>query len=215
MRVDHLVWYCADLNQGRRFFSECLDAAPAYGGIHPGEGTRNALVSLGEQSYVEILGRDPEQPETSLENEERGLRGAGLYHWAAGGSDLAAVAARAAAAGLEPSALTTGGRALPNGQWLGWTWFCLRNHGFGALVPFFIDWGDSAHPAKSAPRGGRLVSVEVFSPDARGLESIYRVLGLEIPVAQRAAPGLAVTTESSRGGNTLRMFEPAPRGYVN
>ena len=99
-------------------------------------------------------------------------------------------------------------------QWLGWTWFCLRNHGFGALVPFFIDWGDSAHPAKSAPRGGRLVSVEAFSPDARGLESIYRVLGLEIPVAQRAAPGLAVTIESSRGRNTLRMFEPAPRGYV-
>jgi hypothetical protein len=214
MRIDHIVWYCADLDQGRRFFSTCMDAAPVYGGIHPGEGTRNALVSLGDQTYVEILGRDPEQPESSLEGEVRQLRGAGIYHWAAGDADLEDLRARAAEAGLDGSDLATGGRTLPNGGWLGWRWFCLKNHGFGSLVPFFIDWMDSAHPGKTAPRGGRVVGVEAFTPDPVRLESIYRVLGLEIPVTQSASSGLAVTIASNRGQQTLRMFDPTPRGYV-
>src|SRR3569833_1384606 len=148
MRVDHLVWYCTDLDLGCCYFSDCLDAAPTYGGIHPGEGTRNALVALGDQTYIEILARDPEQPEASLESEVRALRGEGIYHWAAGGADVEALRARSAEAGLNASDLITGGRTLPSGGWLGWRWFCLRNHGFGSLVPFFIDWRESAHPAK-------------------------------------------------------------------
>ena len=44
MRIDHLVWYNADLAEGQRFFSERMDCASAYGGEHPGEGTANAVM---------------------------------------------------------------------------------------------------------------------------------------------------------------------------
>src|SRR3569833_1838205 len=117
MRVDHLVWHCADLDQGRRYFSDCLDAAPTYGGIHPGEGTRNALVALGDQTYIEILARDPEQPEASLESVVRALRGENIYHWATGGADNEALRARTAKAKHNASDLITGGRTLPSGGW--------------------------------------------------------------------------------------------------
>ena len=39
MRIDHLVWYTADLAQGRRHFAGCMDCEPLYGGENPGEGT--------------------------------------------------------------------------------------------------------------------------------------------------------------------------------
>lgn len=214
MRVDHLVWYCADLDRGRRFFTDSMDAAPVYGGIHPGEGTRNALLSLGDQTYIEILGRDPEQPEASIEAEVRALRGEGLYHWAVSGRDLAALKAAVAAAALEGGELVPGGRTLPNGKWLGWTCFGLKNHGFGALVPFVIDWMESEHPAKAAPRGGRFIGIEAFTPEPRQLAKIYGVLGVEIPIREAASPALAVTIESGRGRRTLRLFDPVPRGYV-
>jgi hypothetical protein len=214
MRIDHLVWYCADLDEGSRHFAARMDCPPAYGGVHPGDGTRNSLLSLAEDTYIEILGRDPAQDGSCLDPELRGLAGAGLYHWAAGGADLGDLRAKALAAGLDGSDLVTGGRKLPNGDWLGWKLFGIKNHAFGALVPFFIDWMDSRHPARTAPRGGSLVKLEDRSPEPGRLGEIYRVLGLDIAIVPAAAPGLSVTVESRGGRHVLGMFEPVPRGFV-
>lgn len=214
MRADHLVWYCSDLAEGEASFAQIMDCKPAYGGVHPGEGTRNSLVSLGDATYVEILGRDPAQPETGLDPELRALKGAGLYHWAMGGADLAELRERALVAGLDGSELVTGGRTLPNGQALTWKLFGIRSHRFGALVPFFIDWMESEHPARTAPRGGRLAKLEVFSPEAERLRQIYRVLGIEIDVAEAKQPGLTAIIESGSGRHELEMIDPVPRGFV-
>ncbi|HWT96106.1 MAG TPA: VOC family protein [Terriglobales bacterium] len=214
VRVDHLVWYCADPVEGENHFAARMDCRPVYGGVHPGEGTCNSLLSLADSTYVEILGRDPAQAISSLDPELQTLTGAGLYHWAAGGVDLAALRAKVLAAGLEGSDLVTGGRTLPNGNWLGWKLFGLKNHGFGALVPFFIDWMESVHPAKSAPRGGSFVKLEARSPEPEKLRDLYRLLGLDIAVIAAAAPGLSATIESRSGPHVLRMVEPIPRGFV-
>lgn len=214
MRIDHLVWWCADLAEGERRFTEWLGVAPAFGGVHPGEGTRNALVALAPETYVEILGRDPAQPEGALDPEVRALAGAGLYHFAMSGVDPRSLQDRAAAAGLVGSGIVTGGRTLPNSERLSWSLFGVRDHGFGALVPFFIDWTGSKHPALSAPRGGRLLAVEAATPDPAGLGRVYDALGVAIPVRHAAKPSLAVTVEGPAGPVTLATLEPCPRGYV-
>jgi catechol 2,3-dioxygenase-like lactoylglutathione lyase family enzyme len=214
MRIDHLVWYCADLAEGERWFTQALGVAPKFGGVHPGEGTRNALLSLSPETYIEILGRDPAQPETAIEAEVRALEGAGLYHFAMGGVDLQALKDRARAAGLSGSAIVTGGRTLPNGNALRWSLYGVHDHGFGALVPFFIDWTGSEHPALSAPRGGRLVRIEAATPDAAGLSRLYAALGIDIKVHEAPRPSLAVTIEGKGGPVTLRTLEPCPRGYI-
>lgn len=214
MRVDHLVWYSADLDQGIRYFAERLDCEPVYGGVHPGEGTQNSLMSLAEDTYLEIVGTDPAQPAANLESELRRLAGSGLYHWAAGGLDLEIVRQRALAAGLEGSEIMTGGRRLPNGALLTWKLFGIRNHGLGALLPFFIDWMDSAHPAKTAPRGGLLVKIEVVSPAAERLRAIFSIFDLDIAVVGGPVPGFQATVASRKGQQILRMFDPVPRGFV-
>lgn len=214
MRVDHFVWYCADLAEGERYFTERMDCGSVYGGIHPGEGTANRLLSLSDTTYLEILGRDPAQTEASLDPEVRRLVGHGLYHWAVGDVDIAELRTKVIAAGLVGSDLVTGGRTLPNGRWLGWKCFGIHNHGFAALVPFFIDWMESEHPARTAPRGGSLISIEVFSPRANKLRDLYRVLGLDITVTDALVPGLSATINSRSGNHILQMFDPVPRGYV-
>ncbi|MGH6873524.1 MAG: VOC family protein [Aestuariivirgaceae bacterium] len=214
MRIDHLVWYSADLDHSARHFAERMDCEPAYGGVHPGEGTRNRLTSLAENTYLEIVGMDPRQPAANLDGELRMLAGAGLYHWAASGLDLENVRRLALAAGLEGSGIVSGGRSLPNSGRLTWKLFGLRNHGFGALMPFFIDWVDSEHPAKTAPRGGQLVKIEVVSPAAERLRAIYKIFDLDISVASGPAPGFQATVASMKGQQILRMFDPVPRGFV-
>jgi Glyoxalase-like domain len=213
MKIDHLVWYCADLDQGARYFADRMDCEPAYGGVHPDEGTRNCLVSLAECTYLEIVAADPAQPATNLDGELRRLAGSGLYHWAASGIDLETVRQRALSSGLDGSGMVTGGRSLPGGGRLSWKLFGLRNHGFGALLPFFIDWMDSEHPAKTAPRGGELVKIEVVSPAAGPLRAIYRVFELNIDVTGGPVSGFQATVASRKGRQILRMFDPVPRGF--
>jgi hypothetical protein len=213
MRVDHLVWYAGDLPEGERRLAR-LDEAPAYGGVHPGEGTCNSLLSLGPATYLEILARDPAQPASALDPEIAGLQGQGLYHWAAGGVHLARLATRAQAAGLSASDVVSGGRTKPDGTWLGWRLLGIRDHGFGALVPFFIDWGDGAHPASTTPRGGRLASLELISPRAAALRDLFRALDLDVPIAEGEKPGIVVTLEGAGGKLRFDSFDPLPRGYV-
>jgi hypothetical protein len=214
MRIDHLVWYTADLAAGRHHFAERMDAAPLYGGEHRGEGTANAVLALGPATYLEILGRDPGQTEEGLDPEVKGLAGAGLYHWAVGGVDLEAIAGRASAAGLKGGGLVPGGRMKPDGTRLEWLCWGLRDHSFGSLIPFFIDWRGSEHPAVSAPSGGRIASFQICTPEAAKLGDIFHVMGLEVDVVEDRKSCVVATLESARGRTELKSFAPLPRGYV-
>ena len=121
MRIDHLIWYSPVLAEGEKYFASRADRPPTYGGAHPGGGTCNSLLSLGEATYLEILARDPAQEADGvLDSELAGLAGQGLYHWAVGGVDLHAIVERARRASYEVSDIVSGGRRQPNGKWLGW-----------------------------------------------------------------------------------------------
>ena len=214
MRVDHLVWFSPGFEAGEAYFAERLDRPPAYGGVHPGDGTRNSLVSLGDQTYIEILAPDPNQERSRLDAELQNLGGAGLYHWAAGDVDLEALVERACSAGLETNDVVTGGRTLPDGDWLGWRLVGIRNHGYGALVPFFIDWTGSSHPASSAPRGGHLQRFEITTPHAALLNKLFAALGLDIEAGEAPHASIVATVVAKSGTHELRSLDPLPRGFV-
>jgi hypothetical protein len=88
--VDHLVYATPDLQAGIVEIERLMGVRATEGGQHPGAGTRNALVALGEASYLEIIGPDPEQ-ETFVRPRLFGIDGltsSRLVTWAAKAQDL-------------------------------------------------------------------------------------------------------------------------------
>jgi hypothetical protein len=52
--LDHILLGCSDLDRGMAFVEKHTGIPAAFGGVHPGRGTRNALLSLGEPTHMEL-----------------------------------------------------------------------------------------------------------------------------------------------------------------
>jgi hypothetical protein len=83
------------------------------GGSHPGRGTRNALLALGGQRYLEILAPDPEQSDLTWHKEISRLTKPALVGWALRDKDVATHAAHLRARGVECIGPLEGSRTRP------------------------------------------------------------------------------------------------------
>src|SRR5262250_1765739 len=164
--LDHIILGCNDLDRGVAFVEEHTGVRAAFGGVHPGRGTRNALLSLGERRYLEIIAPDPRQSALrSRFGNLKNLASSRLVGWAVHPDDSEALAKRLREANVPFEGPTDGSRQRPDGKLLRWKTLDLKDDRAG-LLPFFIEWSaDSIHPSVDAPSGCRLVSFAVSAPD--------------------------------------------------
>src|SRR5499425_2651487 len=118
--LDHIILGCNDLDRGVAFVEEQTGVRAAFGGVHPGRGTRNALLSLGERRYLEIIAPDPEQSEVPDAYGLLRLDEPRLVTWAAHPGDIKALAERLTKAGIVAQGPTPGSRKRPDGRLLQW-----------------------------------------------------------------------------------------------
>jgi hypothetical protein len=205
-RIDHLVYAAPDLNTGIEAIEKLTGVRATPGGQHPGRGTRNALIALGPASYLEIIGPDPEQPAPPNPRPFGidGLKAPRLARWVVKGQNLEQLAAEASRKGVQLGEVTSGKRQRPDGVLLTWRYTDPRVDLADGLVPFFIDWGESPHPAATAAKGLTLIALRAEHPDAARVRKILTQLGLDLPVRTGPAPALIATIDSPRGRVELR-----------
>ena len=202
--LDHLLLGCADLDEGIAFVEKQTGIRPAMGGVHPGRGTRNALLSLGPLHYLEVIAPDPAQTGTPTTRTElpamlKQLAVPQLVDWAVHTSDIVGVAERWRKAGVTFQGPTPGSRARPDGKMLHWQTLNLDDDRNG-LLPFFIQWGTgTVHPSVDAPQGCRLESFEAVSPDTAALAAEFQKLGISVDVASGKAAHLRAKIKGSKG----------------
>ena len=205
-RVDHLVYATPDLDASVSDLEERLGVRATTGGQHPGRGTRNALIALGPATYLEIIGPDPQQP-TPATPRNFGidtLKAPRLVTWAAKGSDLPKIVSDAAAHGITLGAVRPASRRRPDGVLLSWTFTNPLTVVADGIVPFFIDWGSTDHPARTAAGGSTLIALRAEHPDAERVSKILAQLGVNLPVSKGSAPQLIATIDRPRGRVALR-----------
>lgn len=199
--VDHLVWAVPVLEDGVALMERLTGVGAGPGGRHPRFGTHNALLSLGEDTYLEIIAPDPDAPPRSggLVFGMDGIREPRLATWALRREDLEVSAEAAARAGCPLGELQSGFRDRTDGVRLTWRLTDPFAMPMGGVVPFLIAWGDTPHPASSAPVAGALMEVSVEHPDADGVRRVLEALGVEARVDRAPAPRLRARLSTARG----------------
>ncbi len=198
--LDHVVLATHDISETSRWIAERTGVTPTPGGPHIGRGTRNELCSLGESSYLEIIGPDSSLPTPStpmpfgLDN----LEASGVVTWCSKRTDLRALIEAAARHGLDIAGPMPMQRQAPEGM-LEWELAIPNFDTEGGTLPFFIDWGSSPHPAATVPATLELVSFEADHPDPAGLMSRLELLDERLTVNQAATAGLRVSLAGPNG----------------
>ncbi len=197
-RVDHLVYAAPNLDAACAEIERRLGVAPSPGGQHIGRGTRNALVAIGPRSYLEIIAPDPDQPKPdgprwfSVDSVETPR----LVAWAASAANLPQLVADAGRRGVHLGSVASGSRKRADGVALSWEVTEPTAVLADGIVPFFIDWKTSPHPATSATVGPTLVELRARHPDPERVREMLDVLGIELSIERGDHAELAATFRS-------------------
>jgi len=199
--VDHLIWVVPDLVRGMDEIERRLGIRPAVGGRHTDLGSHNALLGLGDDTYLEIMAAHPGLPRPA-----RGrlfgldsLTAPRLATWVLRCEAIESLAAHAAGHGLDLGAVHAGSRERPDGTIVAWKItdpYAARLQG---VVPFLIAWGETPHPARSAPAAGRLEALRIEHPRPAAVREALAALGVTVPVSSGAQPALFATIAGPLG----------------
>lgn len=204
--VDHIVYAVEDLDSGIACIEHQLGIRPVLGGKHKAWGTHNAILSLGDAVYLEVIAPDPEltPPPSGPPSVFRALGAGRITTWAAKSRDIAKTHTLANRAGIHLGETVNGSRMRDDGTKLNWSLTNPFTVVMDGLVPFFIDWGDSIHPSVHAPRGCRLIRLGAESPTPDELRKVFLDLNVPIEVHEGPVPALFAQIDTPTGEVTIR-----------
>jgi len=197
--LDHIILGCNDLDRGIDRVKESTGVRATLGGVHPGRGTRNALLSLGERRYLEIIAPDSSQGPVVHFPQILGMAEPRLIGWAVHPPDIAATAKLLRENQIAFTGPDDGSRQRPDGGVLHWKTINLADDRHG-LLPFFIEWSaDSVHPSKDAPAHCTLEYFQIMSADRDELSTTFKRMGLDLPVERSDKARLRALISGPKG----------------
>jgi len=211
MRVDH-VSYAAEpdgLKATAQRLADKLGVTAVDGGIHPRFGTRNIILPLAQERFVEVVSvlDHPSSDKAPFGQavRARSEAGGGWLGWVVSVDDMAAAEKRL---GRESVA---GGRRRPDGVELRWRQLGIKGLIADPQLPFYIQWEDrSVHPSVGATTAVTISGLEIAGDPERvcewlGLPADQTSTVIDFTwVAPNGTPGLvAVTFDTPQGPVTI------------
>ncbi|MFC7490333.1 MULTISPECIES: VOC family protein [unclassified Knoellia] len=211
MRVDHVV-YAAE-NDGARAtaarLAEQLGVAAVDGGVHPRFGTRNVILPLLGDRYLEVVEvlDHPASDKAPFGQvvRARSAAGGGWLGWVVSVEDISKQEQRLGRDSV------TGNRHRPDGVELRWKQLGVKGLQSDPQLPFFVEWAEGTqHPSGVGATQVALRSVEIAGDPNRvrdwvGVDEDYVPADVDFNfVAPRGTPGiLSVTFETPSGPVTV------------
>jgi catechol 2,3-dioxygenase-like lactoylglutathione lyase family enzyme len=217
-RLDHIVIAATDMERGVDWAEKRLGVRVPRGGVHETMGTRNHVMRIGEEMFLEIIAINPDGPVPAKPRwfglddpsvRERLDRSPAFLAWVANTDDLDAF--------LDAAPMSFG-RATPVSRGgLNWR-FALPSDGrllAGGMLPYAIQWRTESHPALAMPDlGCRLLGLDIYHPYPEWLGGILDAVGpvdlVKVhPLPPLEAPRMAARIDTPEG---VRLLETMPGG---
>ncbi|MBT5155805.1 MAG: VOC family protein [Gammaproteobacteria bacterium] len=186
MKLDHIMFAVSDLDAGIEQLKTLTGVSAEFGGSHAGAGTRNALLSFGNEQYLEIIAPDPMQDIAGTMGAElSSLQDAYIRTWAVATEDYTPVISVLERFGYGHHIIEMS-RTRPDGIQLAWQILFVTHQPHGLAMPFFINWLDSKHPAQVAPSGCELEWFSVQCPGADAFQRFCGAIDINVSVVKGA-----------------------------
>lgn len=208
MRVDH-VSYAAEpdgLHATAERLAAKLGVTPVEGGIHPRFGTRNIILPLAHERYVEVVEvldhPSADKAPFGQAVRQRSELGGGWLGWVVRVDALSDLEERLGRSAVD------GNRRMPDGREFKWRQLGVRGLQSDPQLPFFVEWdADSPHPSDEAHTQVTMTSMQIAGDPNRvkdwlGLpaETTSTVIHFDF-VAPHGAPGLMSVTFNTPDGD--------------
>lgn len=207
MRVDH-VSYAAEhdgVHATAERIGKLIGVTPVNGGVHPRFGTRNVVLPLAHERYVEVVEAldHPASDKAPFGQavKARSMMGGGWLGWVVQVDDIGAVERRLGRQAVD------GNRHRPDGVELRWRQIGIKGLMSDPQLPYYIQWADQAlHPSVGADTTVNIDSLQIAGDPHRVAEWLglpasrtSTVIDFDF-VAPRGTPGLLSVTFSTADG---------------
>jgi hypothetical protein len=201
-KIDHIVYCVYDLEESIDYFENEFGIKPIYGGRHLKHGTKNALINLGDQCYLELLTIDKSN-EAVTKKRWMGidlLTQNKITRWAMTSQDLINDKEFLTNYNTEMGELSTGSRMRPDSKELRWEMTLPLSQPEVELVPFLINWSQSeSHPTDGLSVQGRLLELRFTHPNPASLESYFAQLEIDIKINTGKQPSINAIIQGPNG----------------
>jgi len=204
LELDHLLYATPDVDATVAELQSRFGVPFRGGGRHPGWGTRNRILPLGDRTYLEVIGPDEAQAGTGtppILGVDR-LVEPRLAWWAVRPFLMPLTCGEFETVGFVPGEVVTGRRVRDDGSELSWQVTDPRVRLLDGILPLVIDWEGEAHPG-AEDSGVTLRSLRLEHPDHELLAPRFADLGLPA-VHPGPAPALIAIFDAPGGEVTLR-----------
>jgi len=200
--IDHLVYAVHNLESAIERFENLLGCRPAIGGKHTNQGTKNAVLHLGNQCYLELLAIDHENIEVmpprwmGIDQLEEPT----VIRWALKSYNLKDD--RSILKNHDPKLgkIQKGRRETSDGKTLSWQMILPSNGPQIDLIPFMCDWQDSElHPTDQMDIACTLLDVKLSHPDPDSLQPLFDQLSIDQKIQKADKPSMKMVLKCPNG----------------
>lgn len=202
-KIDHIVYTVSDLEGAINEFEQKLGVHPIFGGYHKTFGTKNALINLNDQVYLEFLAADDDNTEVAIPR----WMGVDLLtknqitRWALKSDALKKDAAIVKKYNPDMGEIRAGSRNSADGSLLQWQLIMPLASPEVELLPFLLDWSNTEkHPSELLPNMGcELIELYGTHPNPTLFRDLFKSLGYSFNIRPSKEISIKAIIKSPKG----------------